>query len=305
MEKKLSISIKPTKVYSAKRISSKSIKDVPTNHGYTTNDLKRICVYSHIYDNESNPFYIGQGRLCRAFDFNQRDNAWKLKVKDISKVKVNILNIDIIIEESISIEKELIAKYGRIDNNTGCLVNGNDGGTAIGCLGSLNYFYDKHLYGKDNGNYGNKYKSNPLSIPIIQLDILGNVIKHWSSAIEAEEQGGFISQCISACCLKKRKLHKSYQWIFEKDYDNDNNYELIPSKTTPRIYLCLDVYGNYIKTYYNNDELISDGFIPKCVNKVANGTNKSHKNYVFIDFYKMSKEDKQKAIDNNCIQICD
>lgn len=41
------------------------------------------------------------------------------------------------------------------------------------------------------------------------------------------------------------------------------------------------------------------------VNKVANGINKSHKNYIFIDFFKMSNEDKQKCIDNNLIEIRD
>ena len=127
--------------------------EIPSKYGYTTADLNRICVYSHVYDNEENPFYIGQGRLSRAFNFINRDNAWKSKVIDINKVRVNILFIDITIEKSIELEKELISKYGRLDNNTGCLVNGNDGDTGIGCRGNSNYFYNKHFYGKENGNY--------------------------------------------------------------------------------------------------------------------------------------------------------
>lgn len=305
MEKKFNIKICIIKTNSIAGISNKSNKDIPSNHGYSTSDLTRICVYSHTYDNEPNPFYIGQGRLSRAFNFLNRDKSWKNKVQDKSKVKVDILYIDISIEESINLEKKLIAKYGRIDNNTGCLVNGNNGDTAIGCTSISNFFYNKHLYGKDNGNFGNKYSSNSLSIPVIQLDILGNVIKHWASATEAEEQGNFNAGCISSCCSRKRFLHKSYQWIFEKDYIDTKQYIYVPGKTCPRIYLCLTLYGDYVKTYYNNDELISDGLNPKMVNKVANGINKSHKNYVFIDFFKMSKEDKQKCIDNNLIKIRD
>ena len=34
--------------------------DVPSKHGFHLNDLNRICVYLHYYDNEINPFYIGQ-----------------------------------------------------------------------------------------------------------------------------------------------------------------------------------------------------------------------------------------------------
>lgn len=32
--------------------------DVPSKHGFHLNDLNRICVYLHYYDNEINPFYI-------------------------------------------------------------------------------------------------------------------------------------------------------------------------------------------------------------------------------------------------------
>ena len=290
---------------SAIKAHSKGKGEVPSKYGYNTTDLQRICVYAHYYDNETNPFYIGQGRLSRAFNFLNRDNAWKAKVKDINKVHVTILYIDITIAKSIELEKELIAKYGRIDNGTGCLVNGNNGDTAIGQKGNLNYFYDKHLYGKDNGNYGNKYSKNPLSIPVIQIDILGHVVKHWQSAKEAEEKGGFSAANISSCCNKKRYLHKSYQWIFEDEFDANKDYMFVPAKTSPRIYLCLDLYGNYIKTYYNKDELISDGFNPNNVQQVATGHKKSHRNYVFLDFYRLSKEDKQKCIDNNIIEIRD
>lgn len=32
--------------------------DVPSKHGFHLNDLNRICVYLHYYDNEINPFYV-------------------------------------------------------------------------------------------------------------------------------------------------------------------------------------------------------------------------------------------------------
>ena len=55
----------------------------------------------------------------------------------------------------------------------------------------------------------------------------------------------------------------------------------------------------------NNDELISDGFNPKMVNKVSNGINKSHKNYKFVDFFYLSKSDKIEAINKGYINIRD
>ena len=295
--------IKAHSGYSNRGINS--LHDTPSKHGYETKDLQRICVYSHTLENEDKPFYIGQGRLARAFNFILRNNVWKNKVKDLSKVKVDILYIDITIEESIKIEKELIAKYGRISNNTGCLVNENDGDTSISQKGTNNYFFNKHFYGSTNGNYGNKYELNPLSIGVVQIDILGNVIKHWTSATEASEIGNFDAKCISGCCYGKRHLHKLYQWVFEKDFIEGKDYMFIPGKTNSKIYLCFDIYGNYKKTYYNNDELISDGFKPSNVNQVSNGSKKSHKNHIFIDFFKLDKKTKQYCIDNNWIQIND
>lgn len=296
---------KVVKAHSTIGKSKVTKSETPSKYGYITKDLNRICVYSHTYDNEENPFYIGQGRLSRAFNFVNRDIAWKTKVTDVEKVKVNILYIDITIEESINLEKELIAKYGRIDNNTGCLVNGNNGDTAIGVRAENNYFFGKHLYGEYNGNFGNKYENNPLSIPVVQIDILGNVVKHWSSAKEANELGNFDAGCIGSCCRKQRHIHKGYQWIYEKDYNSNNDYTYIPGRTNSRIYICLDIYGNYKKTYYDKDELIHDGFNPKLVNQVANGLKKSHANFVFRDFFKLSKEDKQILINNNLIEIRD
>lgn len=52
--------------------------DVPSKHGFHLNDLNRICVYLHYYDNEINPFYVSQGSIRRAFSFSRRNKLWKV-----------------------------------------------------------------------------------------------------------------------------------------------------------------------------------------------------------------------------------
>lgn len=274
--------------------------ETPSKQGFQFKDLKRICVYLHYYDNEKFPFYVGQGTIQRAFNFISRNKLWKDKVKDLSKIKVDIFKIDISVEESINFEKELIDKYKRIEDG-GSLVNGNDGDTAIGKSGSENYFYDKHLFGKDNGNYGNKYESNPNSIPILQIDILGNIVKEWSSATEAEEIGGFHSGPIGGCCYGKRHIHAGYQWIFKKDYNPNKNYEYIPGKTNSKIYIAISkAFINNkpcdIKILYGAEDLRANGFNPKNVSQVITGVKFSHGGYKFFDFFKLPKEEKEKYI---------
>lgn len=252
--------------------------DIPSKHGFQLKDLNRICVYLHYYDKEQNPFYVGQGSVRRAFSFTSRNKLWKEKVIDITKVKVNIFKIDITIEESIKLEKELINKYKRIENG-GCLVNGND---------------------------GNKYEFNSLSIPILQIDILGNIIKEWASATEASEKGNFHAGPIIACCKGKRHIHNGYQWIYKKDYNPNKNYEYIPGKTNNKIYIAISVAHIdrkpvNIKILYGAEDLRINGFTPKNVSQVITGAKKSHAGYIFLDFFKLHKEEKEKYI--NLIDI--
>lgn len=271
--------------------------EIPSKYGYTISDLHRICVYLHFYDDEINPFYVGQGTLNRAFIFTRtcRNKSWNNKVKDINKIKVQILYIDISEEESVCIEKELISKYGRLDLNTGCLTNENDGGKNSQ-IGEDNYFYGMQLSGDKNGNYGNKYELNKLSKPILQIDIYGDIIKEWASAAQAEELGGYNAGPISACCYGKRHIHKNYQWIFKEDFDKNKNYEYIPGKTNSAIYLACPINLNWIPNnviiIYNKKQAESRGFSIKNIQQVCNGNKNSHKGFKFKNFFKLNKEEK-------------
>lgn len=125
--------------------------------------LDSKCVYVHFIKSIGIPIYIGEGSVERAFNFTNRNNKWKELVSNLNDVHVEIVAIDITKEECIEIEKQLIKLYKERGFE---LVNCNNGGSCIGTFGEDNYFYNKHLFGKDNGNYGNKYSKNPLSIEI-------------------------------------------------------------------------------------------------------------------------------------------
>lgn len=77
----------------------------------------------------------------------------------------------------------------------------------------------KEIYqGSNNPNYGNTGKSNPLSIPILQIDLFGNIINIWYGAAEAERKGNFCASTITKCCKGKKHTHKGYIWIYLDDY---------------------------------------------------------------------------------------
>lgn len=270
-----------------------SKKETPKMYGLE-HKLDSKCVYVHFIKSINIPIYIGEGSVERAFNFTNRNNKWKELVSNLNDVHVEIVAIDITKEECIEIEKQLIKLYKERGFE---LVNCNNGGSCIGAFGEDNYFYNKHLFGKDNGNYGNKYSKNPLSIKVIQLDIFGNVIKKWSSAQEAEEIGGYIASCINSCCNGKRQLHNNYQWIFAYNYNPNKSYEYIPKGTSMRIYLAIGIRDNksYIHGIYNSgNELTDNGFNPRLVQQVVTGYKKSHKGFAFVDFFRLTKEQQDK-----------
>lgn len=100
---------------------------------------KRNDYYVYIYYDPRKtpvePIYVGKGIDKRMYCHLRptcKNNILKGKIKHmrenglepiVKKLKENLTN-----EESIKIEKELILKFGRINNNTGILCNYTDGG---------------------------------------------------------------------------------------------------------------------------------------------------------------------------------
>jgi len=112
-------------------------------------------VYRHIRLDTNDVFYIGVGRNeKRAYEVNLRRNSYWRNIVKNTEYKVEITHKDICYEEALSIEKYLIAFYGRSNKNEGPLCNLTDGGEgALGVLvteetrnkhkGEKNYMFGK------------------------------------------------------------------------------------------------------------------------------------------------------------------
>jgi len=90
-------------------------------------------------------------------------------------------------------------------------------------------------YNSANGNYGynndeggnsgipnNEARENmrnaQIKIPIIQLDLKGNLINEWSGAREVSKKLNINQSCIWECLNKGRKTYKGYIWIYKTEY---------------------------------------------------------------------------------------
>ena len=111
-------------------------------------------VYRHIRVDKNEVFYIGIGSdsdYYRANKFSERNEIWN-RIKEKTEVIVEIVCDNIDWEFACELEKELIKKYGRINNKTGILSNMTDGGE--GTLNKIISEETRHLLGK--GNRGKK-----------------------------------------------------------------------------------------------------------------------------------------------------
>lgn len=90
----------------------------------------RFYVYAHFIPNEDLPFYIGKGTADRAYQKWNRSPWWK-RIVNKHGLEVRLLQEGLTHEQANELEIELIAKYGRRNINTGCLINLTGGGEGF------------------------------------------------------------------------------------------------------------------------------------------------------------------------------
>ena len=83
--------------------------------------------YVYLYLREDGtPYYVGKGKGRRAFSNKGRKENFPL---DENKIVFHSKNLTE--DEAFTLEKELIIKYGRKNNNTGILINLTNGGEGV------------------------------------------------------------------------------------------------------------------------------------------------------------------------------
>ena len=84
-------------------------------------------VYYYLRRDGVTPYYVGKGKNRRAWESHRRSNGCDLRPRD--KSRIVLVKQNLTEDEAWQIERELIAKWGRL-NEGGVLVNRTDGGSG-------------------------------------------------------------------------------------------------------------------------------------------------------------------------------
>ena len=113
--------------------------------------------------------------------------------------------------------------------------------------------------------------------PVVQFTLGGKIVRVWDSMAQAQREGGFTQQTISAVCLGKIKVHAGFNWCFEEDLEDNLGKHTVNYKK--RI-IQLDEDNDIIKIWESGAEAQNlGGFNADCISRTCHGKQKTHAGY--------------------------
>lgn len=135
-------------------------------------------------------------------------------------------------------------------------------------------------------------KNNKFSMRVCQISPDNRLIKIWDSLGDIKRALGISGGAISNVCLGRKETSAGFVWVYEKDYDPNNDYSRTPKtrgggKSTSKPILLLDSNNNVIKEFASGviaaEEL---GINKKEVSKICTYIRKNPKyNLIFKSEY--------------------
>lgn len=234
--------------------------------GQSKNIKRRfICHLSNLRKNKH-----GNIHLQRAWN-KYEENSFKFDV--IELCELNLLN-----------EREIFyinyhRKFGRIYN----LKEGGNQGAGHSKETKLKISRSRQ---KLSQQVIDNMREAQMSIPILQIDMSGNIVREWYGAREAAKELNMAQSCIWRCVnhIAGNYTYKSFIWLDKNEYENFNlDYYIKGSQVTnpAKKINQYDFDMNLIKTWNSAWGTLKYGFDSSAVIKCCKGKIKYHKGFIW------------------------
>ena len=128
-----------------------------------------------------------------------------------------------------------------------------------------------------------KNRESQFSIPSLQVDFNGKIIKLWEhGARNASKELNLLQSSIWKCVNGKCKTAYGFIWITPDDYSSLNLFNRLNQKDQGIKVVQLDLYGNYVSTYNNISDVKNNGFDASAVVKCCKGKALKHKGFRWV-----------------------
>jgi len=205
------------------------------------NEIKKGCVYAHKNNLTNKYFYIGMSiNQERPYSYHGRSDWWHRIVSKYGRT-VHILYESSNLQDLYRVERQYIAEYGRMDEETGILCNMTDGGDGThgykftqaqretlskAMMGkSTEWLKGRTLSEEHKKNVSNALKGKiPKNIellskcrikPVLQYTKDGALLKIWDSLTDVGSYMQVSIGNISSCCNGNRKSAYGYKWKYK------------------------------------------------------------------------------------------
>jgi len=128
-----------------------------------------------------------------------------------------------------------------------------------------------------------------ITIPILQIDMNGNIIKEWDGCYEPKNELGIGHDGVWRCCSHILRTYKGFIWIFKSELNSFTLEDHINKNTQPRRIAQLNLNNNLIKVWDSANQVKNNNYDVSHIIKCCKGKQQTGYGFKWMYFEEYEK----------------